>query len=1070
MKSKGGKKLKWRILFACLLTTAVLYTPFLIVNNLTFQQWFLTTYRPLEPWKVGFQSLRVQPFPLRVKMKGLKLEHPEGHQISFDKIHFKVKLWRLLRGQIALSPFELDSPTIALAAPLEKTEKEKRNRFKLRTLLLIQNLFLENGRIKNFALLLPNNKKLIIDKTSIGLEPSLRGGTFLRCDLKNIQFEDEKGKNEGAEDLGVQVRTNFNHWSKDFPYVDDVDGGLQLKNGFFANLELKDVSAALRLEKGKLSLKKFSLQVGENVLLGQLESDIQKQTFLLNLETPDFISIPEIKSPFRTFNIAGDLKLAFRAEGKGFQIKKSSGKGFLNATHRFKNFEDHPAEVGFQFNWQNGILKLEEGKVTSDNADIKATGTLSLTPPDFNLKFASDKFPIQRFFEKFEDENLHPIHGEGAFQGSLQGFGKKIHLTLTGEALEGGYGLLAAPKAKVELDLTHEQLKLKGLILSEEKATGEAEFIINYGPGSKEDGPRPKKISLDAKLNEHPLRGLIPDLPLSGTVDAEFRLKGIPPKDIDGRGELIATGAEFLGMSFENINLPFHLTYKKLELGPVKWASPNAKTEWVRPLTLDFQPAGFDLLGSPFDGLQVDIQYLSPSKDFLIRKLNYKNNQDPSFWFNILGKFSPEAMGLKGEGRIDLATLEFLSGILREGSGPLSFKIAMDGKIADPKINGQIHFENDLISLRIYPLTVEELTGTVSFHDNRLSTENLKGLLGAGSFELKGSIVQEQWRPSVFDLALQGNQLYFRTKKGEFRMEYDADLTLKGQGPNTKLKGALTILDGRYTKDFNIIEEIKEGAKPPREIAEQTKEGLPIALDVNVRNLGDLLIDNNVGRIELATNVHVGGTRWTPTFDGSLEVTEGKIHYLGLDFEITHGFMEFRDPYTNPYLEVEGEQEIGDAHIVARLHGQTDNLIMDLEGNSAALGPLDRKDVISLILFGMTTQEGYATAQFQQLQLGPELVVEQAAHALERPFARLTKLDVLRLESKPTEQGRIRQFHIGKNISDRLHVEFSSEVERENALQTFLLEYWLTDFLIFKGARQSKENYQMNIGLRFQSQ
>ncbi len=396
----------------------------------------------------------------------------------------------------------------------------------------------------------------------------------------------------------------------------------------------------------------------------------------------------------------------------------------------------------------------------------------------------------------------------------------------------------------------------------------------------------------------------------------------------------------------------------------------------------------------------------------------------------------------------------------------MGFDLSLSGNLPHPSVNGWIRFEKNLLSLRVYPLVAEELTGTIEFRGNQIKTTGLKGLLGAGSFELTGQMTQEKRSPKSFDLTLKGRQIYFRDKTGKFRMEYDAALSLTGSVPHAMLQGNITILDGKYTKDFNIIEEIKTAKKPPREIYKVTQKGMPLNLDLRIRNLGDLIIDNNVGQIDLSTSLRVTGSRFDPRVEGNVQVTEGIIRYLGLDFDITRGLIEFRDPYTNPYLEIEGEQEIGDAHIIAKVRGRTDSLRIDLEGNSATSGPLDKKDVVSLILFGMTTTERRAAAQYQGAELGPTTAAEQIAHALQRPVARWTKLDILKLESKPTETGRSRRFYLGKKINDRLSVEFNSEVSEEEGTQAIGLEYLITDFIILKGERERAEDYRLNIGFR----
>ncbi|MDO8685420.1 MAG: translocation/assembly module TamB domain-containing protein [Clostridiales bacterium] len=130
-----------------------------------------------------------------------------------------------------------------------------------------------------------------------------------------------------------------------------------------------------------------------------------------------------------------------------------------------------------------------------------------------------------------------------------------------------------------------------------------------------------------------------------------------------------------------------------------------------------------------------------------------------------------------------------------------------------------------------------------------------------------------------------------------------------------------------------------------------------------------------------------------------------------------------------------------------------------------------QKDVLSLLMFGVTSKTRGEQDIDYQSQLGSELATQQIAHILQRPISKFTRLDIFRLEATPSQIGdeRVQKLNVGKKINDRLSVEFASELKQEDAIQSFILEYWLTDFFIFKGARGSDASYQMGAGFKFKS-
>lgn len=1062
-KNKKRRRLIWHIFLVLTLTLFVLYLPIQAINNHSFQQWFLNAYHPFSPWKIQFKTLSISPIARSIALKELTMTHPKGHKIQVKSIFAKIRPLRLFwRGQLHLEPVQIESPMITVAQTEKTPEKKK---FKLRTLLILQNLLLDKGQINNLLLNLPKTKLVAIEKMNLSLEPALLGGTRLAFDMQNNAFQDVQGGVRRAEMIHFKILTNLDHWSKTYPFVDDVKGDLSLKEVQLGRLTLNEAKANILLDRHYLSSKNFSIRVGGNALQGSVESDLVNETYSLDAEIPHPVTLPELGPTFRTFNFEGNLKAKLHLEGQGFKLDQSHGKGTLSATHQFLSAPDYPAEAQAQFSWRDKTAQIHQGLLTSDSASIQVTGQVGLKPLDLRLKLQAADFPIQRFFENFRDKNLHPIYGLGTFEATLDGIKQTVHLRLHGEAREGGYGMTKLEKALVDLDLTYNQLKLNGKIFTGGKTTGEALLTLNYGPPT-ESGMRTKKIALDAKFMNQPLNTTLPSLNINGDADAALKITGTTT-NILGEGTLTAKDGGFMGIGFDTVVAPFKLTSKQLVVQNAEFSLTETVARFTNPLIFDFVPGGFRLSGKPVAGLDIQASYQNQNKMWQITRFQVQNMEEPDQIAEFSGVASPDTIHLNGRGVIDLKHIQWVTEQIREASGPAAFNLTLSGALQNLIANGEITFKENSISLRHYPVAADELKGTLHFHGNRVETKDLEGLLGTGAFRLLGSLTYALGKPTSYDLYLNGDGLYWRNIPGNFRMEYDADIFLKGQAGGPTLSGSLTILDAHYTRDFNIIEELKTGPKAAREIQAKALEEIPIHLDLKIKNLGDFIINNNVGRIELSTNLKVSGTRFAPKVEGSIEVTEGEIIYLGLNFDIIRGFMEFRDPGNiHPYMEVDAEREMADVHITAKLHGHTNNLNIDLAGSSSRGGPLEKKDVLSLALFGMTTSERAELVTFEQFQLGPELVAEQIAHVLQRPIARVTGLDIFRLEALPTREGRVQRFYLGKRLSDRFIVEFTSEINRDEAIQTFQTEYWLTDFLIFKAARTSDENFRLNLGVR----
>ena len=237
-------------------------------------------------------------------------------------------------------------------------------------------------------------------------------------------------------------------------------------------------------------------------------------------------------------------------------------------------------------------------------------------------------------------------------------------------------------------------------------------------------------------------------------------------------------------------------------------------------------------------------------------------------------------------------------------------------------------------------------------------------------------------------------------------------------------------------------------------------------LAIRLRNSGDLAIRNNVGDIWLNTNVDVGGTRSEPHVSGAIDVASGEVHYLGIRFDITRGFIEFRGRADEPYLEVYASKEINVYNVNLVLHGTTDNLQLDLSATSPS-GPLEKRDVVSLILFGTTEQDRIAAGQRAGSQFSTSMVAQSLTGFVSGPVSRLAGLDEFRLEASDPGSMGISRISAGKKVSDRLTVKFATDISKSSSVQTFAAEYLITDNLLIKGSQSTDATSEFSGILRF---
>jgi autotransporter translocation and assembly factor TamB len=298
----------------------------------------------------------------------------------------------------------------------------------------------------------------------------------------------------------------------------------------------------------------------------------------------------------------------------------------------------------------------------------------------------------------------------------------------------------------------------------------------------------------------------------------------------------------------------------------------------------------------------------------------------------------------------------------------------------------------------------------------------------------------------------------------------------KGTNQSSDLHGNIHVLEGKYTKNFDIIEQLtkKEQLELKRRRNIEKSRYKNVMFDLKIDGMGDFFIKNNLGDIELKAMLVLTGNAERPRVDGSVETIYGTLHYMGISFNITQGFIDFNENESdNPYMEITGEEEISSYTVTAKVFGNLKNLQVDLSAVGSETGVLDKQDTISLITFGMTQREMQQYSSSRNTRMASTIIAEQVSQVIERPLTKLTRLDVFRVGAGDRRAGEqatdanISQLLLGKQITDRLSLNFATDVDIENAEQTITAEYKLTDFLVLKGLRGNNRRYGFNISLQF---
>lgn len=1018
-------------------------------------------------WNIKVERFRWRPLTGTIELAGLSAVHrPTGKSARVEDVDISYHLLGLLRGKFVIDELVIKGVDMVMARGQGPKRTGPRRRIDPARFLVFKHVELTEGRVEGFDLAFGKESHLTADEMRISLVPSIFGAARLAIRTDGVKLA--KGEHEVLSSgfISIKTSTRIERWTNEFPYINAFSGDLIVQDSKIEGAPIEKIAASIEFEDDRLTLTDLDIAVDGRRLMGQASVNIDDQSFELAVDIPAPVDLPHIGKPTRTIDTGGRLAGKIRLKGRGLVPSRTSGSGQVDVTHRFSKSPEAPVRVVTDIHWSRGVFTISDAMVMAGEDTLVVSGTIDVPGKRMELSGSGERFPVEHLFEKFKNPHLSKIFGRSDFTASITGWGKNFTAHVEGVTYDGGWKPIKAHRILTVLDATYNDLKLDATVIQDDREVGFADLAIEFG-ARMADGKRKKDIDLTASVTDIDLAYPMEAFKLAGTGNGTVTIEG-PHTNFKGLAQAKIDDGKFLGLSFDHVSSEVDIGRRHLEFKDIRLALPKSRiSEFSGILEADLSPGRMHLHGEPLEGFEIDATYAYASKRWNIASFSWKDPDRPGEALSVRGSLvSGGPVDLKAKGAFDASFLSIITAYVRDNKGPMEVDLAIRGTTKDPRAHGKISFDKTSLTFRNPRIELDSLSGVVRFDGSRIHFDDLTADVEDGTAKLSGYLEHRGMKPESADMNLEAKEMRYRSRDNAFNLELDGTLALKGTFPQPLLSGDITIVDGRYTKDFTIIDIITGKAKKKKKIIpEAGVEMFDPKLALRIRSSGDMEIKNNVGEIFLLINVELGGTRSKPLVTGSINTSEGYVDYLGLEFDITNGFIEFRGAGEVPYLEVHAEKEVRVYNVTLLLFGPIDNLKMDLDATSPH-GPLDRHDVVSLLLFGATDEER-EQARRTGGQVGASMAASGVGGMLGAPIARYAHIDTFKLEAADPDSTAISRVHIGKEISDRLTVTFASDIGVDNAAQTFAAEYLITDNVLIEGQRSTDAKYELSGILRF---
>ncbi|MBL8218595.1 MAG: translocation/assembly module TamB domain-containing protein [Bryobacterales bacterium] len=503
------------------------------------------------------------------------------------------------------------------------------------------------------------------------------------------------------------------------------------------------------------------------------------------------------------------------------------------------------------------------------------------------------------------------------------------------------------------------------------------------------------------------------------------------------------------------------------------------KLEGTFSLTLDAAATSFDInaieatLQLPDVKLRAgefDIALVKPATATLrksLLQLDQLELKGPETQFRTRGYIraaAPYAVNLSTDGNLDIA---LLGAFLPDWSlsGVSDFQFAIRGSLSQPTMAGFLELKDGLASTANPSLDASAVEARVAFEGNRITLQRLKGELNGGTLEGQGGLTaafgaNETFEAKNVDLRLKAANIYLEPVTG-FQALADATLHLEGSSAGLSVTGDLTAQESTYNEPVLLEQALLNSLRGSTVTTlEESKPSLPVALNINVRTLSPLQINNNLLRAAIDADLRLRGTVARPGLTGRLTIDEGGQLFLNeRTYTVERGAVIFTDERRiAPTLDIAARTRVNEYDITLRVQGPPGR---ELQTSLLSDPPMSEPDVLAVLATGrrLDELEGSESAVIREQVLS--YLAGSVGGGITSKAGRAIGLSQVRIEPSliASETEPTARLTLGQDFTRQLGLVYSMNL-RDSSDQIWIGKYDITRRFTTRAVRQSDETYR----------
>jgi translocation and assembly module TamB len=308
------------------------------------------------------------------------------------------------------------------------------------------------------------------------------------------------------------------------------------------------------------------------------------------------------------------------------------------------------------------------------------------------------------------------------------------------------------------------------------------------------------------------------------------------------------------------------------------------------------------------------------------------------------------SLDASARGTVDLRILELLDP-QTDSAGQVRLDVTAKGGISRPDLQGSVEIINGVLQSPKVPIGVEALNGELALRNNRIDIVRLTGESAGGTISATGSVAREE--QTQFNVRINTDGVRLRYPEG-VRALLASELSLTGGMESAFLRGRVVIQRLSFTDEFDLADFADQFRGESAPASPQSFSGR-LRLDVAVNSAEALQLESAKISVQGSSNLRLRGTLAKPVILGRATLTGGELFFLGNRYEILNGVIDFANAVrTEPVVNLAVTTTVDQYNLNMTFSGP----INRLRTTYTSSPPLPPVDIINLLAFGKTTEEG----------------------------------------------------------------------------------------------------------------